>query len=218
MADSDDNKDNDRNHGLSGWAIFILVIAILIIAAILIFIFYVRRRNRRAASTPYPSPAPGGIVGWINDRIAALKRGRFRSGAGYEPSGSGLGQGAARGAGHALDPDEAWDVRVGNEAIYDDQELGLREPSGYEGAGYYGASGGGSERERDLNRRYGEDTQLGRKPQNPFGDDAVASLRSVSPRPLDVAAAAKASQSGDGSGSADSSPTAERRSVFRENM
>jgi len=216
MADSD---DNNTHHGLSGWAIFIIVIVILLLIAILIFFLYVRRRNRRAASTPYPSPAPGGIVGWINDRIAALKRGRFTSGAGYEPSGSGL-RGDSTRAGHALDPDEAWDVRVGNEGIYEEQELGLREPGGYEGAGYYGAPGGDPERDRKLGGRYGDETEGGRqKSQNPFGDDAAASLRSVSPRPLDISAATKARQSsGGGSGSADSSPTAERRSVFRENV
>jgi hypothetical protein len=216
MADSDD-KNKDTHHGLSGWAIFIIIIVILLIIAILVFFLYVRRRNRRAASSRYPSPAPGGIVGWVNDRIAAMKRGRFTSGAGYEPSGSTLQGGSAR-AGHALDSDEAWDVRVGNEGIYEEQELGLRETGGYESTRYHGASGGGRERDRDLDGRYGDEMEGGRqKSKNPFGDDAAASLRSVSPRPLDISAATNTRQSG-GSGSADSSPTGERRSVFRENV
>lgn len=215
MADSD---DKDTHHGLSGWAIIIIIVVIILIIATLIFFLYVRRRNRRAASSRYPSPAPGGIVGWINDRIAAMKRGRFTSGAGYEPSGSSLQEGTAR-AGHALDHDEAWDVRVGNESNYEEQELGLREPSGYEGAGYYGAPGGGQERDHELHGRYGDATEGSRqKSQNPFGDDAAASLRSVSPRPLDITAATTKKRQSGGSGSPDSSPTAERRSVFREDV
>ena len=137
-----------------------------------------------------------------------MKRGRFTSGAGYEPSGSDLGGGTAR-AGHALDHDEAWDSRVDNEASYEEQELGLRESGGYGDTGYHGASGGGRERGR------GNETEGARqKLQNPFGDDAAASLRSVSPRPLDISGATKTRRSGSG----ESSPTGERRSVFRENV
>ncbi len=219
MADSDDNNNKDTHHGISGWAIFIIIIVILLIIAALIFFLYMRRRNRRAASARYTSPAPGGIVGWINDRVAALKRGRFMYGAGYERSGSGLRGGTAR-AGHALDPDEAWDTRVDNEGSYEEQELGLREPGVYEGTSYYGASGGGPEHHRELGGRYANESGGGhQKSRNPFGDDAAASLRSVSPRPLDISAATKARHGGgEGSGSAESSPTGERRSVFRENV
>jgi hypothetical protein len=84
----------------------------------------------------------------------------------------------------ALDPDEAWDARVGHEADYpgyyeEETELqshhvddGRYEDLQHGSTEYTGAAGEGAAR--------------GRMPmENPFSDDAaVGSLRSVSPRPL----------------------------------
>src|SRR5262245_30624729 len=83
---------------------------------------------RNSSSANYPGPAPTGIKGWIDTQIRKFKNrnNRYASGAYEEPSTYSGGRG--RGAGHRLDPDEAWDARVGNEAYYEEQELGLHEP------------------------------------------------------------------------------------------
>lgn len=133
-----------------------------------------------------------------------------------------------------MDPDEAWDARVGNEVnpYYEEQELGLHDPSQgpYGGGGYGNVGVGGYEegrgRSRSRDGRYDGDTSGSRS--NPFGDNAEASsmsLRDVSPRP-DLhpgqaggrAPSHKRGQSSLGTtGSADDSPT-ERRSMFREDV
>jgi hypothetical protein len=155
-----------------------------------------------------------------------------------------LGGYAARGrGGNRLDPDEAWDSHVGNEAYYEEQELGLHAP--HQPAPYGAASPGFApveepSRGRSRTREYEEGTslQVETRRENPFGDENVASLRGVSPRPLDYGVdtsyggASNTSYGGPhaqvvpsgakhkhtGSGSAESSPTESRRSVFRENM
>lgn len=141
-----------------------------------------------------------------------------------------------------LDPDEAWDSRVGAEAdaygpggYYEEQELGLHSDTGYAGA--RGGGGGLNADSYPMNLAatpgaapagYGEDEERGRPRsrspglvagggrRNPFEDDAEPSnisLRGVSPRPIDVEIAnSKSGQHKDGD-----SPT-ERRSVFRENV
>ena len=73
-------------------------------------------------------PAPGGISAWFTDRIQGFKNRNNRTAAGaYEGAGA-TGRGARRGFG-PLDPDEAWDSRVGAEAdafyYNEEQELGL---------------------------------------------------------------------------------------------
>ena len=122
---------------------------------------------------------------------------------------------------------------MGNEMpdYHEDQELGLHDPSrGPYGGGGYGDVGlGGAEegrgrsrsRQRELDERYDEEAH-GAAGSNPFGDDAQASLRGVSPRP-DMptnAPRSKSHQRGQSNlttGSADDSPT-ERRSMFREDV
>ena len=61
-----------------------------------------------------PAPAPGGIQGWITDKLNSLRSGRTAGGA-YESTSRGAGRNLneRRGFG-ALDPDEAWDARVGS--------------------------------------------------------------------------------------------------------
>ena len=224
-----------------------------------------------AAGSNYPGPAPVGIKGWFQAQIHKFKNRNNRSATGaYEASSgayAGAGGGArARGAGSRLDPDEAWDARVGNEAYYEEQELGLHEPAhgrsggGYAGAGAsanpfestpYGAPSPGfaePERGRSRTRDYDDDHRAGGGDDghhdgrsalsNPFEDDNAASLRGVSPRPLDYGvdtsyggasgSASAAAGSGAGAGGAHgptqgqkkdgSSPTESRRSLFREEI
>jgi len=243
---------------LSGVAAFFIIIAFLLVAGVSSWIIYTHLRARRlglpqptlASYNPFnnsssqrygaPGPAPGGIVGWVNDKVRAFKNRNNRSagGAYEEPLSSNVrGRASNRGFG-PLDPDDAWDARVGTEAdaygpggYYEEQELGLHgapqgglaptpagAPPGYseergralsrEPEPYIGGSQAG------LDRRY--DEEMGRKPAaNPFDDSAEpsnVSLRGVSPRPvLDTSKGHVKSQD-----SIDS-PT-ERRSMFRENM
>ncbi|KAJ4305350.1 hypothetical protein N0V90_000881 [Kalmusia sp. IMI 367209] len=192
-------------------------------------------RSGSSASSNYPGPAPTGIKGWFDTQIRKFKNrnNRYASGA-YEES-SGYNAGAAtrgRGAGHRLDPDEAWDARVGNEAYYEEQELGLHEPprtgglassNPYESTPYGAPSPGLAEPERGRSRTREYDEQndgLGAR-QNPFGDENAASLRGVSPRPLDQhvdTSYGGASGGHKNKGSVDNSPTESRRSVFHEEM
>jgi hypothetical protein len=149
------------------------------------------------------------------------------------------GRGANRGFG-PLDPDDAWDARVGTEAdaygpggYYEEQELGLTSGStAYAGAGSAAAAtaderGRAGSREPEpyiggskagLDRRY--DEEMGKPPsRNPFDDDQAAasniSLRGVSPRPMDTQSLEpKGHKKRDSGGD---SPT-ERRSMFQEQM
>ncbi|KAJ2969914.1 hypothetical protein NQ176_g8430 [Zarea fungicola] len=103
------------------------------------FSSYLPWNKRGSDSYGPPQPAPGGVVGWFNDLVRKFKNRNNRSAAGaYEPSNRNVG-GGARGAHRALDPDEAWDTRVGNEADnygYYEEELTTR--SG--GAGAYSST------------------------------------------------------------------------------
>lgn len=191
------------------------------------------RGGGSGAAANYPGPAPTGIKGWFDEQIRKFKNrnNRYASGA-YEDSNYNGGT-RGRGAGNRLDPDEAWDARVGNEAYYEEQELGLHEPHRTGGASSnpfestpYGAPSPGfpePERGRSRTREYEERNDgLGVR-QNPFGDDNAASLRGVSPRPLDQHV--DTSYGGGGSDAqkkknkdADHSPTESRRSIFREDI
>ncbi|KUI57466.1 hypothetical protein VP1G_04817 [Cytospora mali] len=186
---------------------------------------------------PYgpPTPAPGGIVGWFNDQVRKIKERNNRTAAGAYEGGPSGGRGR-RGFG-PLDPDEAWDARVGNEAdnygpggYYEEQELGLHEPAGrgqgqqHAGQQQNTAYGSAEHDSYSMNlaatpqpqsRGYGDDrgrtlSRDGRP--NPFDDDAAEpsniSLRGVSPRPIDGA------EHGHGDGGS----IAERKSIFRENV
>lgn len=150
------------------------------------------------------------------------KNSRSAQGA-YEQPLNGGGGGQRRGFG-PLDPDEAWDARVGHESDYApyEQEMGGFS-SNARGRGFndeldtpYG---------RSYNDQYDEDRGRPRSRSpgapaapNPFDDRAAEpsniSLRGVSPRPLDTRSANRHS-GGVGPGG---SPTSERRSIFRENV
>lgn len=155
-----------------------------------------------------------------------------RSGAYEQPHGAGARRG--------LDPDEAWDARVGAEAdgygpggYGEEQELGLRPPASgaYAGGGYGGGGQAlpdyGEERGRSISRT--GDVHIGGGPKglderydeemghdDPFGDEAERSeLRGVSPRPHEEGKGHATQTSG--GGSHENSPT-ERRSMFHENV
>lgn len=196
----------------------------------------------KSSPSPYgpPQPAPGGVVGWINDRIRIFKAGRnSRTAAGaYEGAAGNSARSGRRGFG-PLDPDDAWDSRVGAEAdtygpggYYEEQELGLHGDTRYAGA----AAGGGGSDTYQMNLAatpgvppagYAGDEERGRTKSrspglaatrgNPFDDDAEPSnisLRGVSPRPIDTEAANAAAKGGQ----KDKDSPTERRSVFREDM
>jgi hypothetical protein len=224
------------SHGLGGGWIFLIVVILLTILAFGSWVLYSRLRARRlglpapplnpfsssrsSAAPPYPAPAPGGVVGWINDKVRAFKNRRHATGAYEEPYAAGGRSVRGRSARGPLDPDEPWDAGVDNEAYYEEQELGLHAPSTAYGGGGYGAPSPGftpapergRSRTRDLEDRY--DEEVGHGGHNPFGDDAVSSLRGVSPRPVEQQ---REHQSQAGTGSNENSPS-ERRSMFTENM
>ncbi len=245
--------------GLRTVGVILLVIIFAAVIVVSAWVVYVHLRARRlglpqptfssynpfAQSTSYggPRPAPGGIVGWVNDKIRAFKNrnNRVAGGAYEEPLSSNVrGRGANRGFG-PLDPDDAWDARVGTEAdaygpggYYEEQELGL---SGNTDTAYGGgrlattaADERGRARSREpepyvggskagLDRRY--DEEMGKPPsRNPFDDEQAEgsniSLRGVSPRPIDT----QSLEPGKGHKKKDSggdSPT-ERRSMFQEQI
>lgn len=85
-----------------------------------------------------PSPRSSNPLEWIRDKISDLRHGRNRTAEGhYEGAGGYAGSTSVgephpyRGAGdrrtRAMDPDEAWDTRVGNEA----DAYGATGPGGY---------------------------------------------------------------------------------------
>jgi hypothetical protein len=234
--------------------IIVLVVVGLSILSAAAWVAFVILRDRRlgrppptvrsfipfASESPHydgPRPAPGGIVGWINDKIRAFqnRNNRTAGGAYEEPLSSNVrGRGVNRGFG-PLDPDEAWDARVGTEAdaygpggYYEEQELGLTEDTSYGGPAaeergraksrepepYVGGSKAG------LDRRYDDEmgTTEDQPSYSPFGDEAEPSsisLRSVSPRPIETRLEpAKGHSKKDSVGD---SPT-ERKSIFQENV
>ncbi|KAF6838127.1 hypothetical protein CMUS01_04750 [Colletotrichum musicola] len=218
--------------------IVIAILVILIVAAIGWVVFtqlrarrlglpppslssYIPFRKSEPPSYGPPRPAPSGVVGWINDKITSFKNRNNRSAAGaYEqPSADNT---ARRGFG-PLDPDEAWDTRVGHEAEtygpygnYEEQELGYRGGTGNS----YNMNLASTPlphdepRGRSLSRDHDVGLSAPKGGRNPFDDDAEPSnisLRGVSPRPIvDTAPHQQQKENGE-------SPT-ERRSIFRENV
>lgn len=85
------------------------------------------------------------MQGWFSDQVRKLKSRNNRSAAGAYESAPYSSAPGRRGFG-PLDPDEAWDSRVGNEADhfgpYEEQELGLH--SQHHDSPYGGGSGGGA--------------------------------------------------------------------------
>ncbi|MCJ1439707.1 MAG: hypothetical protein MMC23_000188 [Stictis urceolatum] len=156
--------------------IFFLILLLLVLLPGLAWATYIRWRAHHAGlpappfsaynpfsrSQPsnYPiAPRRGGALGWLSDKISGLKSSR---GGGYQGrSNRGFGP---------LDPDGAWDDRVGNEAEgygrvgeYEEQELGLRthghvgDGGGGNGAGGNGGAYGGQGYGERVMPEYGEE-------------------------------------------------------------
>ncbi|KAH6997541.1 hypothetical protein BGZ61DRAFT_582021 [Ilyonectria robusta] len=225
----------------------IIAIVVLLLAAAIGWIVFTQLRARRlglpppslASYLPWhkeensygpPRPAPGGVVGWFNDQVRKFKNRNNRSAAGAYEQDQPDGPRGRRGFG-PLDPDDAWDTRVGPGADsygYDEEEVGGgRDGRGneYSGGSYRmnvaappssGARGLGHDDEEDRGRRASRSPGSGPGGRNPFDDDSAMSLRGVSPRPIETNLPAKQKGHHDPD-SAGSSPT-ERRSVFRENV
>ncbi|OBT92575.1 hypothetical protein VE01_09629 [Pseudogymnoascus verrucosus] len=232
-------------------AFLLALLAIILISAIAWIIFIHLRARRLGLPTPTltsynpfasrssytPQARTGGLIGWISDKFRNIRarRSRTAGGAYEEPlgaygGGGGAGGGGARSGFGALDPDEAWDARVGNEADYyrEEQEVGLHAETGYGGAGgeergrtrgRRGDEGPYGGEQGELDRRYeeemaGQQTGVTKKSEsrNPFDDSAAVgtSLRGVSPRP-------DKSGENEGLGGDPDSPTG-KRSSFREVM
>ena len=232
-----------------GWLFLILLVLLLIAAAA--WVFFTRRRAARqglpppplASYNPFATPnrssqnygGRSGILGWAKSKFHSFTG---SGGGAYERP---VGAGQRRG----LDPDGAWDARVGDEAdgygtggYYEEQELGLQQPppsgGSYTGGGYGSPRGqqlpeyGADEPERGR-RRSRDDAFIGggqkgldqrydeeMGKQNPFGDTAErSSMRGVSPRPAEAEASKQPRK--DGVAGHGDSPT-ERRSMFHENM
>jgi len=234
---------------MNGWLLFFIIVLLLVSIAYFGWYFYARwnasrnglpppsmnpiaafKSSSSAADSNYPGPAPTGIKGWIDTQMRKFKNrnNRYTTGSGYEDAGyngTNRGVGGGRGAGSRLDPDEAWSARVGDEAYYEEQELGLHEPA----STHQSANPFANEPTRGRSRtRESYDEHLdAHSGQNPFGDDNAASLRGVSPRPVMDAdtgyhgaatatmPSAKDHRKG---GNDDNSPTESRRSIFKEGL
>lgn len=223
---------------MNGFIGFILLVVFVVVACLIAWVVYGQYRarklglpppsltsynpfHRRSDSLGAPRPAATGAIGRFWEKIRHRTSGKDRSAGGaYEqPLSNVRGRQDHRGFG-PLDPDDAWDARVGNEAdtygpggIYDGPDTGARTLGGADATTTTGPRSlvpepyiGGSQ--AGLNQRY--DEEMGRTPtsKNPFGDEAetsTPSLRGMSPRPADQEAR-------------DQSPDSatERKSMFKE--
>lgn len=190
-------------------------------------------------------PAPGGIGAWFSDRFRGLKTRNNRTAAGAYEGGGATGRGATRHGFGPLDPDDAWDARVGAEAdayyYNEEQELGLH-PSGpiqqqhtssrlnvsntdtaYLGGGAFGGSSydmnvpvdAGAHEEPRGRSRDRSPNTNTGGGLNPFDDDAAAPSN-LSMRGVSPRPISGTGPSARDGGKADS-PT-ERRSMFRESV
>ncbi len=190
-----------------------------------------------SASYGGPSPRPGGLTGWINDRFRFSRNRNTRTAAGaYEGSssaggayGNDGGYSGGRGQPHHLD-DDAWDSRVvgGYNPYEEERELGIvshaQSGGAPHGEGYRMNLAGEEEHEEEERGRprsrspvtgagvAGAGAGAAKSAKNPFGDEAEPSnisLRGVSPRPMDGTSFAgrKAARGED-----------DRRSLFREDV
>ena len=145
--------------------------------------------GRRFSSTTQRS---GGLVGWVNNKIREWRYNRNRSAAGaYEGQSLGSFNSGRQGArGRGLDPDDAWDARVGAEADagYYEEDVDLGKDTSYKSPGDL-ESGRGRQMSREhegpmsggtqagLDHRYRQEMGVPTPPkdgeqssQNPFDD------------------------------------------------
>ncbi|KAG5982416.1 hypothetical protein E4U55_001923 [Claviceps digitariae] len=220
----------------------VIALVVLVVVAAVGWAFFTQIRARRLglpvpglssylpwkrSENPYgpPQPAPGGVVGWFNDQVRKVKNRSNRSAGGaYEQPLRGADGTAARRGFGPLDPDEAWDARVGHEAdgygYLEEAELGRHGQTEYGGGASYSldlAPTPGAAIYDDEQEQRGHHLRQGRDP-NPFDDDAVSSLRGVSPRPMESTAAAAHESTGDRpDGRAGSVPAKTRSAASGEN-
>ncbi|KAI0014383.1 hypothetical protein F4779DRAFT_559588 [Xylariaceae sp. FL0662B] len=138
-----------------------IVLIVLAVAAAIGWVVFTQLRARRlglpapplssynpfARSDPSPfadpqQPTGPGVGGWFRDKFAALRNRRSAAGA-YEGHSLNAAPGRRRGGFGPLDPDDAWDVRVGHEAdlaYHPEDDLG-RDGAG---AGGFGSAGAGA--------------------------------------------------------------------------
>ncbi|KAI9790849.1 MAG: hypothetical protein M1835_000699 [Candelina submexicana] len=172
--------DKSEKHGPSGWAIFFIILFVLVLVGGIAYIIFIQLRARRLG-LPSPSYNPfanrssnrglsssgeGGPLGWVKTKISGLRRGRTAAGGYEEPLSAGVGGGRGRRGFGPLDPDEAWDTRVGTEAdaygpggYYEGQELGLHAPPSTNNLAAYGGTGYAGSSELP---EYGEESSRGR--------------------------------------------------------
>lgn len=234
---ADDHKDDDKHSGLGGGWVFLIVVLVLLVLIAAAFLLYLRlTKNKRQSTreaggfTSSSSFSTNPVIAFFQKTVSSLRNKRSQTGAGYEGAGYNAprgGTGTGRAAhGGPLDPDEAWDSRVGNESeiygpggYYEETELGLHPQStAYTGAAYGGPAGrlstdGAGFAPAPGLSAGGHDTR-GRTSteNNPFGDHAEeSSLRSISPRPFEQGQNVKKASS------RANSPTG-RRSLFSEDI
>lgn len=156
---------------MSTVGLFFLLLILLIPLAAVSYILFARFRAQQAGLPPPPlssynpfsgrsrssqnRPASSGILGWVRSKLQFSTSSR-RGGGAYEQPLDSRGR-------RGLDPDEAWDARVGNEAdgygaggYYEEQELGLY-PGGNTSNGAYAGGGYGEEGQRQALPDYGAD-------------------------------------------------------------
>ncbi|EMR64782.1 hypothetical protein UCREL1_8251 [Eutypa lata UCREL1] len=158
----DTSTEDDTTRKVSPVGTFFIVLFVLLLVGGVGWVVFTQLRARRLGlpapswssynpfsgsdrSSPYgpPTPAPGGIRGWFSDKFSALRG----SGSGNRNARSAAGAYERRGFG-PLDPDEAWDARVGHEAELGgytagyDQELGSSGIHNNNGNARYGGGGG----------------------------------------------------------------------------
>ena len=210
-------EEHKSGGAFPGFLIAVIIIGALVGLGFLALIVYRRRASHQRAFGSAPgAPSLDGAKASLSSLWYKLRNPRDRSAsAGFEGISAGRAQQQHRG--RALDPDEAWDSRVGNEAdaYYEDTEL--QGTTSYRGATEYtGAAGGargGNSTGMPAENPFGDEHATSRVTQNPFGDEHAAeqaNVRSVSPRPMvDTNVPGQ-------SGPAQISPT--RRSLFKENV
>lgn len=169
---------------MNGAGLFFLLLFLLVILPAGAWIAYTRWRAHQqglpapplraynpfsrnvGSSSSYPvAPRPSGVVGWFQDKLHALQN----RGTGLENSSA---HARGRGSFAQLDPDGAWDDRVGHEADmhgrigdYEEQELGMHPGDQYGSSEPYRGRGDrqvlpayGSEEPRGRSRMRDEDT------------------------------------------------------------
>jgi hypothetical protein len=209
------SPDKDKSGSGSGFPSFLIAIIVVGAIAAIIFgliIFFRRRASQKRAFGDTGGLSIDGAKQGLSSFWYRIKNPRARSAsAGFE--GISAGRAGNRNVGRALDPDEAWDSRVGREAdgYYEDTEL--QGTTGYVNTGSTEYVGASSRAGMPVANPFGDEHAPRKTDDNPFGDEhaAAPTLRSVSPRPFVEAGSTSAGAALEPS---QTSPT--RKSAFKE--